>query len=219
MFANKKNIVIELLSQVLRMLERLDAAVVVREPGNARSAEAFDGLRKQIIQSGRNQRSHIAHLLSIADSIDRGADIDLIKNRVSDFLFELGVEKTTDTSIEGAFEIIGGAGEGSRCVEPAVIQKLDNGLVISIRVGKAERMAVEVLATDESSVTPLVSSDLPLSDELPLEPGELSARPERSTSFFGWLRRLRRGLVLDTNKRISSSTEPNGSLVNEMEVE
>ena len=36
---------VELLGEVISLLNRLDAAVVVRDPGSARSAEAFDGLR------------------------------------------------------------------------------------------------------------------------------------------------------------------------------
>ena len=70
------------LERIENLLNRLDSAVVVRDPGSARAAEAYDGLRKQITQSGKNHRIHTAHLLSLSDSLERGAGIELIRDRV-----------------------------------------------------------------------------------------------------------------------------------------
>ena len=130
-------------AQLLRiesLLNRLDSAVVVRDPGNTRSAEAYDGLRKQITQSGKNHRTHMAHLLSLSDSLERGADIDLIRDRVNDFMNEIGLQRTTDTSMEHVFEIVEGEGSGLECIEPAVIELLDGGTYAPVRLGKARRI-------------------------------------------------------------------------------
>jgi hypothetical protein len=130
-------------AQLLRiesLLNRLDSAVVVRDPGNTRSAEAYDGLRKQITQSGKNHRTHMAHLLSLSDSLERGADIDLIRDRVNDFMNEIGLQRTTDTSMEHVFEIVEGDGSGLECIEPAVIELLDGGTYAPVRLGKARRI-------------------------------------------------------------------------------
>ena len=130
------------------LLHRLDAAVVVRDPGNAHSADAYDGLRKQIIQSGKNHRIHVAHLLSLADSMERGADIQLVRDRVNDFLSELGVERVSDTSLTDLFEVTEGEGSGLECIEPAIIEKLDNGTATPIRLGKARRVAGPEIPSD-----------------------------------------------------------------------
>lgn len=130
------------LREILDLLQRLDAAVVVRDPGNARSAEVFDGLRRTILQTGKSHRSHIAHLLALQESLDRGANLELIRNRVGDFLRELGVEKFTNLEFREAFEIIGGSGEGLELVEPAIVERPSEGPLSVIQFGKAKRIEV-----------------------------------------------------------------------------
>ena len=132
----------ERLDRIEALLNRLDAAVVVRDPGNARSAEAFDGLRKLMIQSGTSRRSHVSHLLSLADSIEREAPMELIRDRVNDFLLELGISRSTDVSRPEFFEVIEGEGDGFECVVPAVIERLEDGRVNLVRHGKARRVPV-----------------------------------------------------------------------------
>lgn len=122
------------------LLQRLEAAVVVRDPGNAHSADAYDGLRKQIIQSGKNHRIHVAHLISLSDSLQRGADIDLITDRVNDFLSELGIMRMSNTDFVDLFEVIEGEGSALECIEPAIVEKLDNQTVVPVRLGKARRV-------------------------------------------------------------------------------
>ena len=122
------------------LLQRLEAAVVVRDPGNAHSADAYDGLRKQIIQSGKNHRIHLAHLISLSDSLQRGADLDLITDRVNDFLSELGVMRISDTNYIDLFEVVEGEGSALECIEPAVVEKLDNQTLVPIKLGKARRV-------------------------------------------------------------------------------
>jgi hypothetical protein len=133
----------EQIHQIRLLLERLDAAVVVRDPGNARSAEAFDGLRKSILVSSKNHRTHIAHLLSLSDSLERGGSIELIRERVNDFLFELGVKRVSEPLHLEMFEIIEvieGENDGFEVLEPAIVEQLENGEFSIIRLGKARRI-------------------------------------------------------------------------------
>lgn len=132
----------ELLIRIVSLLERIDSALVVREPGNARSVEAFDGLRKSILQSSKNRRMHVSHLLSLSDSIERGADYQLIKDRVADFMLELGVSRSTDVGRSDFFDVTGGEGDYLECVVPAVIETLDDGSMSLVRLGEAIRTSV-----------------------------------------------------------------------------
>lgn len=128
------------LATIEKLLQRLDAAVVVREPGSARAAEAYEGLRKQIIQSGKSHRTHVAHLLSLSDSLDQGANIELIRDRVNDFMSEIGLRKYSDTSSRELFEITEGDGTGLECIKPAVIEQLEDGSNSVVRQGQAKRI-------------------------------------------------------------------------------
>ena len=122
------------------LLQRLDAAVVVRDPGSTHAAEAYEGLRKQIMQSGKSHRIHTAHLLSLADSLERGADMELIRDRVSDFMEELGLKRIYDTGDSELFEIIEGEGSGLECIEPAIVEQLADGRRSVVRQGNARRV-------------------------------------------------------------------------------
>jgi len=130
------------LQEIRNLLSRLDAAVVVREPGSARSAEAFEGLRKQLNLAVKSHRSHVGHLVSLSDSLDRNANIELIRDRVNDFLQELGIKTIRDFSPQ-FFEIVGtteGDENGYEIVEPAIVEELEGGGFLSIRLGKAREI-------------------------------------------------------------------------------
>jgi len=141
------------LARIEKLLERLDAAVVVRDPGSARAAEMYEGLRKQIIQSGKNHRMHISHLIALKESIERGAEIELIRDRVNDYLAELGIQKTTDTSHIDSFEVVEGEGSSFECVEPAIIEVLEDGSIRTYQLGKARRVPGPIIEPSEQIQT------------------------------------------------------------------
>ncbi len=122
------------------LLQRIDAAIVVRDLGSTRAADAYEGLRKQIVQSGKSHRTHTAHLLSLADSLERGADMELIRDRVSDFMEELGLKRIYDTGDSELFELKEGEGSGLECIEPAIVEQLADGKRYVVRQGIARRV-------------------------------------------------------------------------------
>jgi hypothetical protein len=148
------------LHQIEHLLHRLDAAVVVRDPGNAHSAEAYDGLRKQIIRSGTNHRAHLAHLLALSDSLERGAGIELIRDRVKDFLAELGVRPISDYLYPELFDVvetIQGEEDGVKVLEPAVAEQMDDGNFNPIRKGKVRLIkGPEFIPTPDSEILTVI---------------------------------------------------------------
>lgn len=148
------------LNEIERLLNRLDAAVVVRDPGNAHSAEAYDGLRKQIIRSGTNHRAHLAHLIALSESLDRGAGIELIRDRVKDFLAELGVKPISDYIYPELFEIvetIQGEQDGVEVLEPAVAEQMDDGKFNPIHKGKVRLIKGPEFIPTQDSETSIVA--------------------------------------------------------------
>ena len=165
-------------SQLIRienLLQRLDAAVVVRDPGSARAAEMYEGLRKQIIQSGKNHRMHLSHLIALQESIERGADIDLIRDRVNDYLNELGIQKTSDTTHIDSFEVIEGEGSNFECIEPAIIELLEDGSIRTHQLGKARRVPGPIVEPSE---------------QIQAEPSTKPEPEELTLNFFPMLRKL-----------------------------
>ena len=154
------------LSRIENLLQRLDAAVVVRDPGSVRAAEMYEGLRKQIIQSGKNHRMHLSHLIALQDSIERGADIDLIRDRVNDYLNELGIQKTSDTTHIDSFEVIEGEGSNFECIEPAIIELLEDGSIRTHQLGKARRAPGPIVEPSEQTQFEATESTAPELPEL-----------------------------------------------------
>ena len=165
-------------SQLIRienLLQRLDAAVVVRDPGSARAADMYEGLRKQIIQSGKNHRMHLSHLIALQESIERGADINLIRDRVNDYLNELGIQKTSDTTHIDSFEVIEGEGSNFECIEPAIIELLEDGSIRTHQLGKARRVPGPIVEPSE---------------QIQAEPSTKPEPEELTLNFFPMLRKL-----------------------------
>ena len=131
----------ERLVLIQALLERVDAALIVRDPGTTRSAEAFDGLRRQIAYAAKARRSHVSHLLALDDSIRTGGNVELIAARLKEYLSELGIERVYDTSLIDAFDIAGDRTGSVEVLEPAVVEREEDGHVTVLRVGKAIRTA------------------------------------------------------------------------------
>jgi hypothetical protein len=86
--------------------------------------------------------------------------LELVKDRVDDFLKELGVEFLSDTSFVDAFEVVEGEGEGLECIEPAVIERLEDGQAVVISPGKARRVQ-GALQSSSGAKGPLVLTGVP----------------------------------------------------------
>jgi len=156
----------EWMIRIHEKVAEIHGALVVREPGNSVSADAYDGLRKVLLQSAKNRRIHIAHLLSLSDSLSRDASMQLIRDRVSDFMTELGVVSWSDTSQPEFFDVTEGDGPILECIEPAVVERLEDGRLVEIRRGTARRLpAPETPATTDPEALP--TEDVPPLDRVP----------------------------------------------------
>ena len=127
------------LRNIENLLQRLDAAIVVRDLGNARSADAFEGLRKSILVAAKSRRTHISHLVSLDESIRNGGSLDLVKARLGEYLNELGIERLTDLRHLECFDIVGDPEGEVEILESAVVERAEDGKLTILRVGKAKR--------------------------------------------------------------------------------
>jgi len=139
----------EQLDRMEVLLQRLDSAVVVRDPGSARAAEAFDGLRKSVIQASKSHRVHVAHLIALDESIRSGGTLDLVRLRVAEYLRELGIERLETPEHLEAFDVVGDSDGDVEVLEAAIVEHVDDGRISVLKVGKAKRTARPTPPTDE----------------------------------------------------------------------
>lgn len=211
-----------LIIEMLTLLNRIESALVVRDPGSKISADAYDGLRKMLLQSSKNRRIHVSHLLSLSDSLNRDASMQLIKDRVNDFMTELGVTYWSDTSLVELFDVVEGDGPGLECIEPAVVERLEDGRIVEVRRGTARRVpGPEPVPTpetevDENTTTGSPSDHVTATDVEPQPPevSDISPRRSRLTTvivvsalIFGFvLGRLASSGSDDSPKKSSTTT-------------
>ena len=152
------------IQEIKDLLIAINAALVVRDPGNARAAEAYEGLRKQLNAGVKSHRSHIGHLVTLSESLNRNADIELIRDRVNDFLQELGIRTIRDY-IPQLFEVvetIDGNEDGFEILEPALAEEFEGGLS-ELRKGKVRIIRGPI---PDPIPDPISLESEPVSDEI-----------------------------------------------------
>mgnify|MGYP001352658425 CR=1 FL=1 len=131
------------------LVERLDVALTVRDPGNARSAEAYDGLRKTVAAASSDRRRLTAQLVEIHDRVTRGTSNADLASLADEWTRQAGLTRDDSGARPDAFDVVSGEGEGFSVVQPAWIDDLNQSIV---RRGQAERVAVA--ATTDFSADP-----------------------------------------------------------------
>jgi len=119
----------EQLKEVEHKLEILETYLIVKDPGTARSAEAYDGLRKLMVKANRDSQIHLAHLAELDDLLLVSDDTELARSKIGEFLAQIGIERITSTDLPEAFEI-SGSGKGDFEVDrPAYVDTLNRQIV------------------------------------------------------------------------------------------
>ena len=126
-----------------------------------------------MIAGAKARRAHVSHLLAIRDSIENGATIEAVANRINDFVEELGLFAVENTDNAEWFEIVEGEGDHLECIEPAVVDETELGRVL-IRPGKARRFYAP---SQQAVASEGDDDDVPAASINSEESGELVAAP------------------------------------------
>lgn len=183
---NRLKTVEHLLDKIDRSVERIEIVTVVREPNTSLSADAYNGLRKQIIAAVGERNAHIHQLAQFDSALRAGSTPDELSALVGQWLSQASVETLEDLDVEGAFDLVGPAdATGRRVIRPAYVDTLTRRIV---QPGVAERVVepppAPPPAADEASVEeapppaeqdpPSAEQELPSAAEQPSEDGSLS---------------------------------------------
>lgn len=130
------------LDEIHRLVDRIELATLVRDPGSTLSADAYDGLRKQVVAASGERLAHLnqlAQMHAALSSAPGDGNADLLRV-VEEWMGQSGVGVFTDTSQQDAFEILGGRGDRLEVITPAYI---DNQTHRLLKQGRARRVDVE----------------------------------------------------------------------------
>jgi len=130
------------LDEIHRLVDRIELATLVRDPGSTLSADAYDGLRKQVVAASGERLAHLnqlAQMHAALSSAPGDGNTDLLRV-VEEWMGQSGVGVFSDTSQEDAFEILGGRGDHLQVITPAYIDTQTHRL---LKQGRAQRVDAE----------------------------------------------------------------------------
>jgi hypothetical protein len=138
--------------------ELMRTVLIVKEPTTALAADAYDGLRKQVVAAAAERRSHLAQLTAMAVAVARATTVEDLTPQIREWMAQAGVTELKElpdgVRAEDLFEDVDGMGfkaAGIEIVEPAY---LDANTGAVLRLGRA-RPAAEPLSAAAAEPTPV----------------------------------------------------------------
>jgi len=138
----------QMLMELKAELETLKTALVVMDPKVSASADAYDGLRKQIAFAASSRQAHLVQLAQFSRALRRGASATDLTSLVDEWLQEAGLEVVNDSNLD-VYEILDGdPSSGSlEVISPAFVDP-QTGHVVSM--GQARWTTRSVTKSDQT---------------------------------------------------------------------
>ena len=126
----------ENVAEIRQMVSSINTALIVREPGTALAADAYEGLRRQVASAASDRRAHLIELVRIQEALDNDVSIESLQRLVAGWSEQAGLRRWEDPEPREFFEIIGDgdgdlelvqpawvAGEPAELVKPGLLQR------------------------------------------------------------------------------------------------
>jgi hypothetical protein len=168
----------EQLRELEHKLDILEVYFTIRDPGTARSAEAFDGLRKTLINANKTVLVHRGHLIELDRLTSTTDDIGLVRVKVSELMQQMGIDRFASPDSPDAYEITEGTHGILRVDRPAYID-VQSGQLLARGSAHYEPSAPAppTVPENQSAVAPVVDSAPIDSESAPVQE-EKGAGPE-----------------------------------------
>jgi hypothetical protein len=130
------------LDQLDRRSEKMEVILMVREPTAGVAAEAYDGLRKQVVAAMTERMAHLQQLVQLDAALTAGADV--VGKLVRGFADQASLSRVTDAEHpdrDMLFELVEDLGGRPEVLEPAYVDMITGRV---IRRGSMRRAAPPV---------------------------------------------------------------------------
>lgn len=129
------------LDQLDRRSEKMEVILMVREPTAGVAAEAYDGLRKQVVAAMTERMAHLQQLVQLDAALTAGADANVVGKLVRSFADQASLSRVTDMEHpdrDMLFELVEDLGGRLEVLEPAYMDAITGRV---IRRGSMRRAA------------------------------------------------------------------------------
>ena len=130
-----------LLDRVDRTTEQMQTVLMIREPSSTAAAEAYEGLRKQVIATSTARRQHLAQLAEFDTALRNGADAQALRSLVDSWIEQAAlarVRTAKDSDIDLLFELTEDTGPVLKVTAPAYVDTKSGSV---IRTGRGRKVA------------------------------------------------------------------------------
>jgi hypothetical protein len=176
---SRRTRILESIDERLRELEHkadvMEKVLLVKEPGTPIAAEAYEGLRKQVVAAATARRTHLVQLATMAVAVRRATSVDDLEPLLREWMRQADVQEVFDLPpgirVQDLFEDANGGHLAEHdvieCVEPAYVDAKTRSV---LRLGRArpagaEPSAPETLEAAETLEAPRSEAgDEPASD-------------------------------------------------------
>ncbi|MFJ3305049.1 hypothetical protein ACIPSA_18380 [Streptomyces sp. NPDC086549] len=175
---------IDLVRDVDRRLDKLEVIALVREPAAATSADAYDGLRKQVVASATARWAHLAQLAQLDAALAQGAGQEVIRTLAQGWITQAALERVRDGEHPEAdllFELVEDHGGPLEVLEPAYVDGLTGRLVRQGRARRAEPLSTSA-AAGPAALTTSEEPDRPEEPAGSAGPGSTGPQPPPGTA-------------------------------------
>lgn len=130
------------LAELEHAAELMRTVLIVKEPQTVHAANAYDGLRKQVVAAMTERRAHLGQLASMAVAVERAADVADLRPQVQEWLRHAGVvplrSVPSGQRAQDLFEDVdGGTLEGVAFLEVLEPAYVDTQAGLVLRLGRA----------------------------------------------------------------------------------
>jgi hypothetical protein len=153
------------LDQIERHTDKMELILMVREPGSAAAADAYEGLRKQIVAAVTDRLAHLTQLVQFDSALRNGAGTEVLTAMVSGWMDAAGITVIEDAGHEQSdllFDVVEDLGGRPEAIEPSYVDAQSSRVIRRgrMRLGPVISAAgVDVSATDGGGTDPLANDD------------------------------------------------------------
>lgn len=143
-----------LLDQLERRTEKMETILMVREPSSSAAAEAYEGLRKQIVTAVTERLAHLSQLVQLDAALAAGADVEYLARLVNGWVEQTTLAKIADPDHPSQgmlFEMVEDRGGAMEILEPAYVDTSSGRVMRQGRARRAGTPAGAVVADQEAT--------------------------------------------------------------------
>jgi hypothetical protein len=148
----------QLVDDMDRKVDRIELVTVVREPNTQVAADAYNGLRRQVIAATGERTAHLHQLAQFSEAVAAGAGPEDLRALVVEWLGQASMATLDDPEVAEAFELVGPPeATGRRVLRPAYVDTLTARVVRQGVVERFETQETVAPQADEEPAEPITT--------------------------------------------------------------